>query len=157
MNKRIFIIVICIITALCSVYLISTLKKSNNDNDNKIHLSDKYYNKGNYIEIKSSDLYKLKKENYILFTYNNYCNMPISCEDIFLEFMEKYKIDFLSIPFDEFKKTDFYKTVKYAPSIIIVSQGNIIAYLDADSDDDFAKYQDVTEFKKWLSEYISLK
>lgn len=156
MNKKKLIIVVCIITALCSVYIINALKNDNND-DNKIHLSDKYYNKGNYTQIKSSDLYKLKNENYILFTYNNYCNMPISCEDVFREFMEKYNIDFLSIPFDEFKKTDFYKTVKYAPSIIIVSQGNIIAYLDADSDEDFAKYQDVNEFEKWLSEYISLK
>ena len=69
--------------------------------------------------------------------------------------MTKYKIDFLSIPFDEFKKTDFYKSVKYAPSVIIIENGNIISYLDANSDIDLEKYQDVNKFEEWLNNYVN--
>ena len=110
-----------------------------NDNTGKIYLNDKYYNNGNFIKVKGNDLSNINNENYILFTYNNYCNMAIPCENIFQEFMTKYKIDFLSIPFEEFKTTKFYQTVKYAPSVLVVEHGNIVAYLNANSDDDLEK------------------
>ena len=61
------------------------------------------------------------------------------------------------MPFSEFKKTVFYDTVKYAPSVIIVRNNSIIAYLDANKDEDLEKYQDVDKFEKWLNEYIYLE
>lgn len=146
--EKIFILsYILIVLILFGFYLF-------NHKTNKIYLDDKYYNKGSFIKVKSDSLSSLKNENYILFTYNNYCNMAIPCENIFQEFMKKYKIDFLSMPFDEFKKTSFYKKVKYAPSVIVVEKGKIVAYLDANSDNDLVKYQDVNKFKKWLDNYI---
>ncbi len=146
-NKISFICYFVVILIVLVFYLF-------NHDSNKIYLSNKYYNDGNFIKVKSDDLNNLENENYILFTYNNYCNMSKPCEDIFKEFMEKYKINFLSMPFDEFKKNDFYKKVKYAPSVIVVKKGKIVAYLDANSDDDLVKYQDVNEFEKWLDNYV---
>ena len=146
-NKIFFICYVVVILIVLVFYLF-------NHDTHKIYLSNKYYNEGSFIKVKSDDLNNLENENYILFTYNNYCNMSIPCEDIFKEFMEKYKINFLSMPFDEFKKTKFYKKVKYAPSVIVVKKGSIVTYLDANSDDDLDRYQDVNEFKKWLDNYI---
>ena len=134
-----------------------TKKINQNDNIKRIYLSDKYYNKGEFIEVKNNDLKKLENDTYILFTYNNYCTLPIPCENIFKEFMKTYQIDFLSIPFSEFKESDFYESVKYAPSILIIQNNKIIAYLDANSDSDLAKYQDVLEFSKWLDKYVYFK
>ena len=71
--------------------------------------------------------------------------------------MEKYKIDFLSMPFKEFKNTKYYNKVKYAPSIIIIKQGKIVSYLDANKDKDLQKYQDVHEFENWINKYINTK
>ncbi|MBR3199516.1 MAG: hypothetical protein IKG27_05845 [Bacilli bacterium] len=118
----------------------------------KFYLDNKYYNEGKFINVKASEF---KNEgNYVLYTYNSYCNFPIPCEDIFKEFMEKHNMSFLSMPFEEFRKTELYKKIKYAPSIIIVNEGKIVSYLDADSDDDANKYQDTSEFEKWISSYI---
>ena len=151
-KKLIYITSIIII--LCIVARIYTKKQNNISYP--IYLENKYYNNHTFIKVNSEELSKLKKENYILFTYNNYCTLPISCESIFEEFMKQYNIAFLSIPFEEFKNTYIYRKVKYAPSIIIISKGHIISYLDANSDDDLNKYQDVTEFKKWIEQYIYL-
>lgn len=151
MIKKIVIIVVSVLVILAT----GCSKKMKQDDDiTRIYLSDKYYSKGNFIDINSSDLSKLDKENYILFTYNNYCTLSVPCEDIFQKFMKKYKIDFLSISFEEFKKTDFYETVNYAPTIIIIENGKIITYLDANDDEDLDKYQDANEFEKWLNNYI---
>ena len=123
----------------------------------KFYLDDKYYNNGEYIKINGSDLEKIKNESMIIYTYNNFCNLPIHCENIFKEFMDKYKIDFISIPFSELKNTSFYSNVSFAPSIIIVNNGKVIDYLKADSDSDYNKYQKVDVFEEWLSEYIYLE
>ena len=151
MNRKIFIVIICILLLLTTG---CTKKINQNDDIKRLYLTDRYYNKGNFIQVSNDDLSKLDDETYVLFTYNNYCTLPISCENIFKEFMEKYKIDFLSITFEDYKNTKFYDVVKYAPSILIISKGDVIAYLDANSDDDLDKYQDVDSFEQWLNNYI---
>lgn len=154
MKRKVLFIFLLLLIIGVSGYLFYNYKK---DLDyERFYLSDKYYNKGEFILVSGDELEELENDNYILFTYNNYCSMEIPCEDIFSEFMEKYKIDFLSIPFVSFKETTFYKEVRYAPSVIVVKRGKIVAYLDANLDDDLKRYQDVLEFEKWISNYIYL-
>ena len=147
--KKILIILLISLTLTGCIF-----SKKQHDGKTRIYLSNKYYHSGEFIKVDNKSLEKLNKENYILFTYNPYCNLPISCEKIFEEFMKKYNIDFVSIPFDKFKETKYYENVKYAPSIIIIKEGEIIDYLDANSDDDFNKYEDEKEFEKWLDNYV---
>ena len=144
--KKILIIFICLILTGCF------FSKKQNDNKYRIYLSDKFYNKGEFNDVDNLD--KLDKDTYVLFTYNPYCNLPISCEKIFESFMKKYNIDFVSITFSEFKNTKYYETVKYAPSIIIIKNKEIIAYLDANDDKDLKKYQDIKEFENWMDKYV---
>lgn len=124
------------------------------DSGGKFYLEQKYYGKNDFVKVNNKDISRLRKENYLLFTYNNYCTFPISCESIFEKFMNEENIAFQSIPIEEFKKTSFYQEVKYAPSVMVISRGRIISYLDANSDLDLVKYQDVDEFRKWIGEYI---
>lgn len=122
---------------------------------NKIYLTDKYYNEGKFI--KKNSLSTIKNDNYILYTYNPFCSFPKPCEKVFKSFMIKYKIDIISMPFSSFKKTDLYKKVKYAPSVIIIKKGKAVAYLDASSDNDIDKYQDEQAFTAWIKNYIYLE
>ena len=123
----------------------------------KIYLSNEFYSEGNFKEINNDSINEYNNKTYLLFTYNNYCSLPIPCDKIFLEVAKKNNISILSMPFSEFKKTVFYDTVKYAPSIIIVDKSKVIKYLDANKDEDLEKYQDVDKFEKWLNENIYLK
>ena len=127
-------------------------KINQNDGIERIYLTDSYYNKGEFIEV--NDLTNLDNDTYVVFAYNNFCNFSVPCDKIFESFMTKYDIDFIKIPFDKFKETYLYNEVKYAPSIIVVSEGKVIAYLDANKDEDLDKYQDEKAFEKWLNNYI---
>lgn len=152
MYKKIAIIVCCLVVFLiCGC---SNNKINQKDDIERFYLEDKYYNNGRFIEINSNEYKKIKNESYIIFTYNNYCNMAKPCEEVFKEFANKYKISILSINFEEFRKTLLYDKVKYAPSVVIVNKGKILAYLDANEDNDLDKYQDINEFEKWLNNYI---
>ena len=140
---------------LIIVLLLTGCKLNQDDGKERLYLSEKYYNSdGKYIDISREDLLDKEDETYILFTYNNYCNLSVPCDQIFEVFMKKYKIDFLSIPYEDFKETTLHDTIEYAPSVIVIDKGEIIAYLDAESDEDLIRYTDAKKIKKWLDEYV---
>lgn len=105
------------------------------------------------------DINKLEKEkkSFVLFTYNLYCSLKIPCDKFFEEYAKNKNITILTIPFDKFKRTEYYKTVKYAPSVIIINKGRIITYLDAEKDKDIKLYQDTNKFGNLIEKYIKLK
>ena len=146
MNTKILLILLII----TSILLLGCSK------DGKIYLDEKYYGSSEYIDVTEEEVEK-NNGNYILFAYNSFCSFGVPCEEIFQDFMNQYNISILEIPFPDFKNTYLYKEVKYAPSIIIVSDKEVIAYLDANKDEDIDRYQDVEKFKEWLSEYIYLE
>lgn len=152
MKRKLFIIIPIFLTLILFIFI----KIESNKNIEKFYLEDKYYESNSFIKIDSNIYNNIKKESYILFTYNNYCKFNIPCEDIFESFSKENNVVILSIPFAEFKKIDLYKKIKYAPSVIIVKNGHIVAYLDAESDNDLDKYQDVSKFREWVSNYIYL-
>ncbi len=142
-----------LLLVLSIIFLTSCTKKE------LISIEDKYYNNNSFIESTSTEIdnYLNNKESFILYTYNNYCTMKIPCETIFQSFMDNNNISIVSIPFAEFKNTKLSKKIKYAPTVIIINKGKILTSLDADSDKDLPKYQDVEEFTNWIKEYIVIK
>lgn len=140
------LIIFSILIALCGCQ-----KKENIE---KFYLSDNYYGSSGLKEVKSTDL--KENDSYLLFTYNYYCSLAIPCDEIFKSFSENKNIEVLSISIDEFKKTSYYKVVKYAPSVLIIKDGKIVTFLDAEENSDIEKYQDVDKFTKWVSSYIYL-
>ena len=159
MTKKIIFIVILLVILGLGIFFIIKNKKTEEEEVKieKFYLSDKYYANGDFISVDYKELKELNKDSYVLYTYNNFCIFTIPCEDIFKEIMVKDGIDVVSITFENFKKTDFYKEVKLAPSILIIKEGKIVTYLRADSDEDFDRYQDTEAFEKWLNNYIYLE
>ena len=151
--KKKLIIIILFLLAISLIYI----NRKQND-ITKFYLDDIYYNGNSFINIDASKVTELRKSkaSYVIFTYNNFCNFEISCEEIFTSSMQKNNLVFYSIPYNEFEKTYLSKKVKYAPSVIIIKKGQIIAYLDANNDEDIQKYQNVTIFDNWLNKYIYL-
>lgn len=149
MKRKIFIVLI-------ALFLLTGCGKND---DNKFYLDEKYYGLSEFILVDEKDVLELqnKKSSYILFTYNSYCTFQVPCDDIFLDYMKNNNIGFNSISYEDYLKTDLVKTVKYAPSIILINKGNIVAYLDAENDEDLNKYQDTLEFTNWINQYINLK
>ena len=143
MKKYILIFIATIILTGCS--------------NDTIYLEDNLYNNNEFISIDSTSINNKLDTTYLLYTYNNYCSMKIPCENIFKSVMEEYNISMYSISYKDFKDTYLHDTVKYAPSVIIVDKGEIISYLDPNSDEDYDRYQDTNSFTKWLKKYIQLK
>lgn len=127
--------------------------------NSKFYLNDEYYNAGKLVDIDSKELTNMLKSNdsFILFTYNPYCNFKVSCENVVENFSKNNNITIFKIPFEEFKNTKLYNTIKYAPSIILINNGKIENYLDPNKDEDSIKYQDEKALKDYIEMYIDTK
>ena len=127
--------------------------------NSKFYLNDEYYNAGKLVDIDSKELTNILKSNdsFILFTYNPYCNFKVSCENVVENFSKNNNITIFKIPFEEFKNTKLYNTIKYAPSIILINNGKIENYLDPNKDEDSIKYQDEKALKDYIEMYIDTK
>lgn len=141
--KKFIIIIMCLLLTACT-------------NSSKFSIEKEYYKESKFINVKSEDIEKLKenKKSFIVFTYNNYCILETPCDEVFKKVMDKYSLSFLYLPYEEMENTFIYNEVKMAPSVILIKEGKIVAYLDAESDEDLPKYQDVDEFDKWLNSFI---
>ena len=87
-----------IVVIVLSVFLLTgcfSNKTNQEDGTKRIYLTSSYYNKGEFIKV--DDLTTLESDTYILFTYNNFCNLAVSCDKIFESFMKKYSIDFCTV------------------------------------------------------------
>lgn len=150
-NKNIFIIIGTLVFITIIIFSSFNLKS-------KINLSNQYYQYGTIKDTTKEELLTKinNKENFILFTNNNFCTFKISCEEIFNESAQELNITILKIPFDEFKKTKLHDTIKFAPSVIIIKEGKIVEYLDPEKNEDLPKYQDKKEFTSWIKKYINI-
>lgn len=127
--------------------------------NSKFYLNDEYYNAGKLVDIDSKELTNILKSNdsFILFTFNPYCNFKVSCENVVENFSKNNNITIFKIPFEEFKNTKLYNTIKYAPSIILINNGKIETYLDPNKDEDSIKYQEEKALKDYIEMYIDTK
>lgn len=79
-------------------------------------------------------------------------------EDVFemgsssVSILEELNIYCYTINLPVFKKTSFYKNVKYAPAIIVFNNGEISAYTDANVD----SFDNKEQIKNWLTEHIEM-
>ena len=124
----------------------------------KIRLEDKYYKRSEFIDIdhsKVEDLIK-SKENFVVFIYQPMCTMSSSFEEILDEYMKKSKISIYKMSFTDMKKTSLKDTVKFYPSFIIFKDGEVVDFLDADSDEDTKKYKELDAFKEWFEGYVEI-
>ena len=124
----------------------------------KIKLEDKYYGKSKYIDLDYSKVDDLieSKENFVIFIYQPMCTMSSSFEVLLDEYMKKSKISVYKMSFTDMKKTSLKDTVKFYPSFIIFKDGEVVDFLDADSDEDTKKYKELDAFKEWFESYVEV-
>ena len=127
--------------------------------ETKFYLEDKYYDSSEFIEIDKSDLEKLidDKESFALFIYQPACVTSANFEKNLTEFSKDNNLTIYKIAFSNIKDTSLSKYIKYYPSFAIFNKGNIISYLDANSDKDLKYYKSKKDFTDWFTNYVLLK
>ena len=126
--------------------------------NSKVSLDAKYYTSSSIIEIDNNQLQSLivDKDSFAVFIYQSNCATSSKFETILNDFISMYKMNFYKVQFSSIKDTDLGKKIKYYPSFVIYEKGKIVDYLDASSNEDISKYNDLNEFTNWLSGKVKL-
>ncbi len=122
-------------------------------------LKESYYQESKMDELDLDNLKKLinDKESFGVFVYLPGCTSCAAFSEVLNDFQKNNTISFYKIEIKYAKETEIGEKIKYAPSFVIFKEGKVVAYLDAESDEDLSYYKTVDGFKEWLTKYINLK
>ena len=84
------------------------------------------------------------------------CTMSSSFEEILDKYMKERTISVYKMSFTDMKKTELKNTIRFYPSFIIFKDGEVVDFLDADSDEDTNKYKEFDAFKEWFESYVEV-
>jgi hypothetical protein len=122
-------------------------------------LSSEYYaEQGALIDITAQDFENLiaEKKSFIVMAHMLICPAEAPLTTTVEQFTHDNPIVVLSLDESEFKNTNLKQTIKYLPTAAIYHDGKLVAWLDAESDDDLPTYKSASAFKSWLSNRITL-
>ena len=161
MKKKIVIIVIALVILIGIITGIVLLSKNKNITYGKdaFYLEEELYDAdSNYEDISLEKFNNLieNKKSFVVFTYASFCPFQIPSDKIFKSVFKNNNVKLYAISYEKIKETAIAKEVEYAPSVIIFKEGVVVSYLDANSDEDYDRYQKEDVFEKWLSKYIYL-
>ena len=125
---------------------------SNTDIDNKIEKTD-------FIKISTlEELQNLEdnKETFPLFVFLSGCHSCAEFLPIVQKYVENNSIKMYSIDLNDIWGTSNSITdrIKYAPSLFLYRNGEVIAYLDSSKDSDYEYYKSVSKLDEWINTHI---
>ncbi|MBQ3348594.1 hypothetical protein IJG90_03710 [Candidatus Saccharibacteria bacterium] len=130
------------------------------DGDSKVTISSEYMCSAaeaeEFINLTASDYEELVADgkSFVIFVDQGGCTTADGLRGRIIEYAKKKGIKINRIMFSEMKETSLYDKVKFYPSVAVVSDGEVVAYLRADSDADAAVYNDYEALEGWLMRYL---
>lgn len=122
-------------------------------------LEEKYYGESKFIEIDNEGYDKLisDKESFAIFIYQPLCAASSSFKEVLTEYSNTKGVVFYKMTQTQMKESKLGETLKYYPSLVIVKDGKVVDYLDANSSGDTRYYQNAENFNNWFTTYVELK
>ena len=111
-----------------------------------------YFFADNYKEIINSKGIKL------IYVYLKGCSACNSFKTIINDVNLYNDLDIYQIEFKQLSSINNLKStdIKYAPSLIVLEDGNVLDYLESSSDEDKEYYKEAISLSKWLSNYMDI-
>lgn len=132
------------------------IRKTNNF---LFYLDEKYYGTGAFMEATPEEITALieQEESFAVYIHRPFCSASYEFNKILTQFANEQQISFYKISFEDMQQTEMGKVIEYYPSFAIYGEGELIDFLEADSDEDLNRYKDKDEFAKWFGSYIQQK
>ena len=122
----------------------------------KVTLSSEYQNSAapTMLTVDTDEFNALidEQKSFLGITYLPGCTANI------LTYLKDYatarQLNYIYYPWSLLRDTWLHDSIKYTPSVFIISNGKLVAFLAADSDADTEKYNSSEAFAAWLDQYL---
>lgn len=120
--------------------------------DSRFRLDDDAYGKSEWVSIDDSKYNKLieEKHSFIVFVDKPGC---LKTEDM-SDWLKDLNFKYYDLRWAYAKETSLHDYIKYTPSIAIIHDGEVVAWLDADAEEDKEYYNNPEALRDWLRSYI---
>ena len=119
-------------------------------------------NNGSVDPRNDSDIISLEDTNYILnsndtyalFVYLPGCTSCAGFKPVVEEFAASKQIPVYQISLETVKDIEDFRVIRFTPSMVLFKDGRMLAWLDANNNEDTKYYQNVENLSTWISEYL---
>ena len=157
LQLRVLVVIVGIVVALLGGILIAGVMNGWFD-DSAVILDPEYRMGGGEIKELSVGEYEeltSVRKTFIVFIDQDGCTTADRMREFVTEYAEAHGLVIYRMMFSEMKETAMHEVVKYYPSVVIVSRGEVVGYLRADSDEDAEIYNDYEAFEDWMGQWLS--
>ena len=125
--------------------------------EQKVVLDAEYYNaQSGFTDLTAQEYEELvgAKKSFVVFVDQGGCTTADRLREYVGRYMEEAGVSVYRMMFAEVKESSLHEFVKYYPSVVIVSRGQVVAYLRADSDDDAKVYNNYEDLEGWMKRFL---
>lgn len=103
-------------------------------------------------ELTAADYQKLIAEHksFLVVVHMTICPAEFPLTDTTKKLVHEEKVQIYYMNEAEFKQTSLAERIKYLPSLAVIRDGQVVNFLDAESDQDLEAYKSVEALKSWL-------
>lgn len=152
MKRYVIAIIIIVFSVAVSLFTFLYLQKA------PFTLSPEYYGTAEIQTIDINDLHRLIKdqESFGLFISQPSCQASADLEKHLNDFTNTYSIKIYEINFSALKDSNIIPDLRFYPSFAIFRTGNLVDFLEANSNEDASAYTSSDGFTSWFTQYIKL-
>lgn len=118
----------------------------------KFSLSGGNYGEAATPEITAAEFEDLvaEKQSFIVVAHMMLCPAELPLKDVAKKLAQEEKLRIYFLNENEFAQTELKAEIKYLPTAVVMRDGKVVKFLDAEADEDVGAYQTVEGLKEWL-------
>ncbi len=111
---------------------------------------------GNFINVDSTSYENLilNKQSFIVVVDQKACVTGVRLRGFIDDYVGESGLKAYRIMFEDMKQTSLYDKITYYPSVAVIDKGKMVAWLDAESNEDKPMFNEFESFNAWLNKYI---
>ena len=96
-----------------------------------------------------------QQKSFVVFVDQTSCMTADRLRGYITQYATEYGIKPYRLMFSDLKQTSLHDQIKFYPSVAVISDGQPIAWLKTNADEDAAAYNDYGAFKTWLGDKLN--
>ncbi|MBO4854919.1 hypothetical protein J6X15_03200 [Candidatus Saccharibacteria bacterium] len=98
-----------------------------------------------------------EKKSFVIMVDKPDCFTTADMRQRMTEFPDNMQFKYYRIMWSQARESSLHEKVKFVPSVAIIHNGEIVDFLDADSDEDTPKYNEAQALQDWIKTYVIFK
>ncbi len=147
-----------ILAALIIAVVIVVIALNLSSNSAQFRLSDEYYGASEMLTGLTKDEYEsliAQKKSFAVMVDKPACVTTTQMREWMANFPDDMQFKYYQFMWSEEKESSLHEYVTFVPSVAIIREGKVMAWLRADSDEDVEYFNSAEALQSWVAKYVT--